>query len=44
MDLWVNEKGSLDRESFIVEVKDQKPTVAKTVGMLGGPYKERSCK
>jgi branched-chain amino acid transport system substrate-binding protein len=44
MDLWVNDKGSLDRESFIVEVKDQTPTVAKTVGMLGGPYKERSCK
>jgi branched-chain amino acid transport system substrate-binding protein len=44
MDVWVNEKGSVDRESFIVEVKDQKPIVAKTVPMLGGPYKERSCK
>ena len=44
MDLWVNEKGSVDRESFIVEVKDQKPTVLKTVPMLGRGYKERSCK
>jgi branched-chain amino acid transport system substrate-binding protein len=44
MDVWVNEKGSVDRESFIVEVKDQKPTVLKTVGMLGRGYKERSCK
>jgi branched-chain amino acid transport system substrate-binding protein len=44
MDVWVNEKGSVDRESFIVEVKDQKPVVAKTVPMLGGPYKERSCR
>jgi branched-chain amino acid transport system substrate-binding protein len=44
MDMWVNEKGSVDRESFIVEVKDQKPAVLKTVGMLGRGYKERSCK
>jgi branched-chain amino acid transport system substrate-binding protein len=44
MDMWVNEKGSVDRESFIVEVKDQKPTVLKTVGMLGRGYKERACK
>jgi branched-chain amino acid transport system substrate-binding protein len=44
MDVWVNEKGSVDRESFIVEVKDQRPVVAKTVPMLRGPYKERSCK
>jgi branched-chain amino acid transport system substrate-binding protein len=44
MDVWVNEKGSVDRESFIVEVKDQRPVVAKTVPMLGGPYKERPCK
>jgi branched-chain amino acid transport system substrate-binding protein len=44
MDVWVNEKGSLDRESFIVEVKDQRPVVAKTVPMLRGAYKERLCK
>jgi branched-chain amino acid transport system substrate-binding protein len=44
MDVWVNEKGSVDRESFIVEVKDQRPVVAKTVPMLGGPYKERPCR
>jgi branched-chain amino acid transport system substrate-binding protein len=44
MDLYVNEKGSLDRPSFIVEVKDGKSVVAKTVGMLGGPYNLRPCK
>jgi branched-chain amino acid transport system substrate-binding protein len=44
MDVWVNDKGSVDRESFIVEVKDQRPVVAKTVPMLGGPYKERPCR
>ena len=40
----MNDKGSVDRESFIVEVKGQKSVVAKTVGMLRGPYKEHSCK
>jgi branched-chain amino acid transport system substrate-binding protein len=44
MDVYVNDKGSVDRESFIVEVKGQKSVVAKTVGMLRGPYKERACK
>ena len=44
LDVWVNEKGSVDRESFIVEVKDQRPVVAKTVPMLRGPYKERPCR
>src|SRR5215510_12668712 len=44
MDVWVNEKGSVDRQSFIVEVKVQRPAVAKTVPMLGGPYKERPCR
>jgi branched-chain amino acid transport system substrate-binding protein len=44
MDVWVNEKGGVDRPSFIVEIKDQKSVVAKTVPALGGPYKERACK
>src|SRR5499433_2978847 len=44
MDVYVNEKGSLDRPSFIVEVKDGKSVVVKTVGMLGGPYNVRPCK
>jgi branched-chain amino acid transport system substrate-binding protein len=44
MDVWVNEKGSVDRSSFIVEVKDGKSVVVKTVGMLGGPYNVRPCK
>jgi branched-chain amino acid transport system substrate-binding protein len=44
MDVYVNDKGGLDRPSFIVEVKDQKSVVTKTVGMLRGPYTARSCK
>ena len=44
MDVYVNDKGSLDRDSFIVEVKGQKSVMAKTVPMLRGPYKERACK
>jgi len=44
MDVWVNDKGGVDRPSFIVEIKDQKSVVAKTVPALGGPYKERACK
>src|SRR5499426_432199 len=44
MDVYVNDKGSVDRPSFIVEVKDGKSVVVKTVGMLGGPYNVRPCK
>jgi branched-chain amino acid transport system substrate-binding protein len=44
MDTYVNEKGSLDRPSFIVEVKDGKSVVVKSVGMLAGPYNVRPCK
>jgi len=44
MDVWVNDKGGVDRSSFIVEIKDQKSVVARTVPALGGPYKERACK
>jgi branched-chain amino acid transport system substrate-binding protein len=44
LDVYVNDKGGIDRASFIVEVKDQKPVVSETVKMLGGPYKERPCR
>jgi branched-chain amino acid transport system substrate-binding protein len=44
MDMYVDDKGDVDRGSFIVEVKDRKPTVAKIVPMLGGPYAKRSCR
>jgi branched-chain amino acid transport system substrate-binding protein len=44
LDVYVNDKGDIDRSSFIVEVKDGKPVVTKTVAMLGGPYKERLCR
>jgi branched-chain amino acid transport system substrate-binding protein len=44
LDVYVNDKGDIDRASFIVEVKDGKPVVTKTVAMLGGPYKERLCR
>src|SRR5947199_51375 len=31
MDVWVNDKGGVDRPSFIVEIKDQKSVLAKPV-------------
>ena len=44
MDMYVNDKGDTDRGSFIVEVKNRKPEVAKVVPMLGGPYTKRACR
>ena len=44
MDMYVDDKGDTDRSSFIVEVKNRKPEVAKVLPMLGGPYTQRSCR
>jgi branched-chain amino acid transport system substrate-binding protein len=44
MDMYVDEKGDVDRESFIVEVKNRKPEVAKVLSMLGGPHAKRACR
>ena len=43
-DVYVDEKGETDRESFIVEIQNQKPKVIKVVPMLGGPYTKRACR
>jgi branched-chain amino acid transport system substrate-binding protein len=44
MDTYVDENGDADRGSFIVEVKNQKPEVAKVLPLLGGPYTKRPCR
>jgi branched-chain amino acid transport system substrate-binding protein len=44
MDTYVDDKGDADRPSFIVEVKAQKPQVAKVLPLLGGPYAKRACR
>jgi branched-chain amino acid transport system substrate-binding protein len=44
MDTYVDEKGDADRPSFIVEVKSQKPQVAKVLPLLAGPYTKRACR
>jgi branched-chain amino acid transport system substrate-binding protein len=44
MDMYVDDKGDVDRSSFIVEVKNRKPEVAKVVPMLAGPYTKRPCR
>ena len=44
MDTYVDDKGDADRPSFIVEVKSQKPQVAKVLPLLAGPYTKRACR
>jgi len=44
MDMYMDDKGDADRSSFIVEVKNRKPEVAKVLPMLGGPYSKRTCR
>ena len=44
MDTYVDDKGDADRPSFIVEVKSQKPQVAKVLPLLAGPYTKRTCR
>jgi hypothetical protein len=44
MDMYVGENGDTDRESFIVEVQNRQPKVAKVLPMLGGPYTKRACR
>ena len=43
MDMYLDDKGDADRGSFIVEVRNRKPEVAKVLPMLGGPYAKRPC-
>jgi len=44
MDLYMDDKGDLDRQSFLVEVKAGRQVVVKSVPMLGGPYPRKSCR
>jgi branched-chain amino acid transport system substrate-binding protein len=43
-DTYVLGNGDADRDSFIVQINDKKPTVSQVLGLVGGPYKEHSCK
>ncbi len=43
-DTYIFENGDADRGSFIVEVKGGKSVVSQVLGLVGGPYKEHSCK
>ena len=43
-DTYVLGNGDADRDSFIVQIKDRKPVVSQVLGLVGGPYKERSCR
>lgn len=43
MDLYMDEKGDVDRESFLVEVKDKRQEIVKVLPMLKGPYQARAC-
>lgn len=44
MDLYMDDKGDPDRQSFLVEVKAGRQVVVKSVPMLGGPYPRKSCR
>ena len=44
MDTYVDDSGDIDRESFLVEVKDGKSLVTKTLPMLRTGYPRKSCK
>jgi branched-chain amino acid transport system substrate-binding protein len=44
MDTYVDENGDIDRESFLVLVKDGKSVVTKTLPMLRTGYPRKSCK
>lgn len=43
MDLYVDEKGDVDRESFLVEVKNKKQEIVRVLPALRGPYQTRAC-
>jgi branched-chain amino acid transport system substrate-binding protein len=44
MDLYMNDRGDIDRESFLVEVKGGKNVVTKILPMLHGGYPRKACK
>ena len=44
MDLYMDNHGDLDRQSFLVEVKGGRNVVVKPLPMLRGPYPKKACK
>lgn len=44
MNLYMDDHGDLDRESFLVEVKGGRNVVVKPLPMLRGPYSKKACK
>lgn len=44
MNMYVEDNGDVDRESFIVAVAGHQTKVIKIVPMLGGPYTKRACR
>lgn len=43
MDVYVDERGDMDRESFLVEVKNKRQEIVRVLPMLKGPYQARAC-
>ncbi len=43
MDLYMDERGDVDRESFLIEVRNRKQEIVKVLPMLRGPYQARAC-
>jgi len=44
LDVYYDDRGDLDRESFITEVKGGKNVVTKILPMLRGGYPRKACK
>lgn len=43
MDFYMDAKGDVDRDSFLVEVKNKKQEIVKVLPALKGPYQARAC-
>ncbi len=43
MDVAIDDKGDLDRESFLVEIKGRKQEIVRVLPALKGPYQSRAC-
>jgi branched-chain amino acid transport system substrate-binding protein len=43
LDVYVDERGDMDRQSFLVEVKNRRQEIVKVLPMLQGPYQARAC-
>ena len=43
MDVAIDDKGDMDRESFLVEIKGKKQEIVRVLPALKGPYQSRAC-